>query len=1351
MKNENYYIGLDVGTNSVGYAVTDPEYNLIKHGGEPMWGSHIFEEGKQSAERRGFRTARRRNDRKKQRIALVSEIFAPEIAKVDERFFIRRQESALFREDVEAGDHYIVFNDEGFTDQDFYKKYPTIHHLITELMKDNTIHDVRLVYLACAYIVAHRGHFLNEVSKDNISEVLDFHTVYDRFMEVMKDFDSLPWEGDITSFQEILKMKATVSNKEKMFLELLNGGKKYKVTEEELVSREGLIKLLSGGTYDVGKLFPKLEFTEKLSVSFKMSEEDFETILIQLGDEADVLSALRNVFDWATLSEALKGGKSISEGKVEIYEQHKKDLRYLKKFIRTYRPEKYNEIFRDGTVASNYVAYSYNMKSVTSPVTVKKAKKEDFCDYIRKIVKDIPVEGEDRADYDDMMFRLSMNSFLPKQVEGDNRVIPYQLYYYELKQILNNAKHYLPFLDEADSDGYTNKDKILSIMEFRVPYYVGPLRTDNGEHAWMVRKKEGKIYPWNFDEMIDLDESEQEFINKMTNKCSYLPGENVLPRYSLLYCKYTVLNEINNIRINGQKISVEHKQEIYHLFQKYKKVTVKRIKEYLVSNNLLHDGDVVSGLDETVKSSLKSYHDFRRLLDTGVLTEKQVEEVIKRLTYSEDKSRIVKWLRNTYPELEEEDVKYISKLKYNDFGRLSRRFLVELQGCNKETGELCTIIGALWNTNDNLMQILSNQYTFLEEIEKIACEYYSNHPVKIDDMLDNLYISNAVKRPIYRTLSIVSDIKKACGGNPPQKIFVEMARGGGEKGKRTQTRRDQIKDLYKSMDKEQVRELSQQLEGKSDNELQSEVLFLYFMQLGKCAYTGQPLDIDKLKTSRYNVDHIYPQCYVKDDSIDNKVLVLSEANGKKADTYPIAQEIRDTMQPYWYMLKHNHLISEEKYKRLIRNTKFSEEERIGFINRQLVETRQSTKAIVTVLQAMFPDAEIVYSKAGLVSEFRHEFGMLKTRSVNDLHHAKDAYLNIVVGNVYHCRFTKNFYIEQQYSLKTKTIFAHEVTDGSKVVWKGEESIAKVRKILSKNNIHYTKYAFMRKGGLFDQNPLKAAEGLIPRKEGLDSKKYGGYSKTTATAFLLVKYKDKGKTDVMVMPLELMESVRVLSDEREAKQYAKQTLEKVWGRTDGQITDISFPLGVRPLKVNTMLSLDGFRACIMGKSSGGKQILLTSMMSLIIGNEWESYVKKLESFTNKREKNKNLCINEEYDGISKKQNEQLYFILSEKIINGIYEVPFSAQKKVFEQGGEKFANLKVEEQVQALLSVILLLKSGRAGNCNLSLIGGSSSAGVFTMASKLSNWKKSFTSIRIIDSSASGIYETKSMNLLDLLK
>lgn len=38
---------------------------------------------------------------------------------------------------------------------------------------------------------------------------------------------------------------------------------------------------------------------------------------------------------------------------------------------------------------------------------------------------------------------------------------------------------------------------------------------------------------------------------------------------------------------------------------------------------------------------------------------------------------------------------------------------------------------------------------------------------------------------------------------------------------------------------------------------------------------------------------------------------------------------------------------------------------------------------------------------------RHKFDMIKVREVNDFHHAKDAYLNIVVGNTYYVKFTKD--------------------------------------------------------------------------------------------------------------------------------------------------------------------------------------------------------------------------------------------------------------------------------------------------------------------------------------------------------
>ncbi len=1350
MKNKNYYLGLDIGTNSVGYAVVDEAYNVVKHAGKLMWGSHIFEEAKQSAQRRQFRTARRRGDRKKQRIALIGEIFAEEIAKVDERFFIRRQESALYREDVKEGDRCIVFNEINYNDCAYYAAYPTIHHLIYELMTSDDPHDVRLIYLACAYLVAHRGHFLSEVNKDNVEAMLDFTNIYNSFLHSYQTtYNEMPWECDIGCFLEILLKKSAVGKKEQLFLALLHNGKRYKTTEDDYISKEGIIKLLSGGTYDLAKLFPALEFDEKLSVSFKKNEEEFQAVLELIEEDADVLIALRNVYDWAILAEALKGGTSISKGKVAIYEQHKKDLEYLKKFIKKYLPDKYFEIFRSGKEIANYTAYSYNYNSVKNwNTSIHKADKYAFCDYIEKLVKDVEVPEEEKEAYDDMLLRLSIDTFMPKQVDADNRVIPYQLYYYELKTVLMRAKEYLPFLSVADNDGYTPIEKILSIMQFRIPYYVGPLRTDNGEHGWMKRKADGKIYPWNFEDMVDLDKSEQAFIERMTNTCSYVPGEKALPKYSLLYCKFNVLNEINNIKINGTGIPEKNKQEVYNLFRKYKKVTVKMIKEYLKANNLFYEGDVLSGIDSSIKSSLKSYHDFRRLLENKVFTENQVEEIIERITFSNDKKRIEKWLCNKYPDLPQSDSKYISRLSYKDFGRLSGMLLSGIEGCDKNTGEQFTVMRALWETNDNLMQILSSRYTFAEEIERLRNQYYGVHANGIEFTLREMHVSNAVKRPIYRTLDIIKEVKKACKCDP-QKIFVEMARSEGEKGKRTKSRREQIEDLYKNIDREEVREISKQLEGRSDNELQSEVLFLYFMQLGKCAYSGEAIDIGQLKTSIYNVDHIYPQAYVKDDSIHNKVLVLSEENGRKKDAYPIRQEVRDKMHPYWRMLKNNRLISEEKYNRLTRNTPFSDEERMGFINRQLVETRQSTKAVAAILKECFPTTEIVYTKAGLVSDFRKEFHMLKCRSVNDLQHAKDAYLNVVVGNVYHCRFTKNFFLEQKYTLKTKQLFASPVDVGDAIVWRGEKDIAKVQEVMRKNNIHYSRYAFIRKGGLFDQMPLKAAEGLIARKAGLDPAKYGGYNKAAAAGFLLVKYKEKGKVQACIMPVDLLAYDKVFDSMEGAVHYAVKTLENIWDK-EGLITNVQFPLGLRLLKVNTMLSFDGFLACITGKANKGKIIGLTSMMPLLIGEQWETYVKKLDRFEEKRAKNKRITLHEDYDGIFKELNVELYHLLVDKVVNGLYKMAFGAVVSVLDSGKDKFDKLSGEEQVKVLSALILLLKTGRAGSCDFTAIGGKGASGTYNIGSKISSWKKSFSDVRIIDRSASGIYESASVNLLEFV-
>ncbi|GAA6114312.1 hypothetical protein AP20H10_06750 [Apilactobacillus apinorum] len=72
---KDYNIGLDIGTSSIGFAAIDDDNNLIRVKGKNVIGSRLFAEGKTAAERRGFRTARRRYNRRKWRLKLLDEIF----------------------------------------------------------------------------------------------------------------------------------------------------------------------------------------------------------------------------------------------------------------------------------------------------------------------------------------------------------------------------------------------------------------------------------------------------------------------------------------------------------------------------------------------------------------------------------------------------------------------------------------------------------------------------------------------------------------------------------------------------------------------------------------------------------------------------------------------------------------------------------------------------------------------------------------------------------------------------------------------------------------------------------------------------------------------------------------------------------------------------------------------------------------------------------------------------------------------------------------------------------------------------------------------------------------------------
>jgi CRISPR-associated endonuclease Csn1 len=237
---------------------------------------------------------------------------------------------------------------------------------------------------------------------------------------------------------------------------------------------------------------------------------------------------------------------------------------------------------------------------------------------------------------------------------------------------------------------------------------VGPLNPKTTK-SWVERTDE-KIYPWNFSKVVDEEKSAQAFMDKRIGRCTYTK-EPVLPMNSLLYSEYKVLNELNPMMINGKPIPADVKNKVFEdLFvNSGRKVTKNSIRKYLLANGYITDTDELSGIDDTVKSNLKSWHDFKDILDRTHDYD-QVERIIRSMVvFNADKKMLRKWLDKNTHGLTEDDKRKIGRLNYKDWGSLSKEFLTDIYSPN-ESGEVMNIIEKLRSSNLNLMKLLSGEF-----------------------------------------------------------------------------------------------------------------------------------------------------------------------------------------------------------------------------------------------------------------------------------------------------------------------------------------------------------------------------------------------------------------------------------------------------------------------------------------------------------------------------------------------------------------------------------------------------------------------------------------------------------------
>lgn len=1190
---KKYNIGLDIGTNSVGWAVVESEkQKVLRKGNKKLWGVRLFDEAVSASSRRNFRSTRRRYDRRRYRIKLLKEEFQNEINKVDPNFYQIMKESFYNKND--KINKTIELNKEEKDFFNFYQKnYPTIYHLRNDLINEDKKFDIRLVYLALHHIIKYRGSFLvqGEFNTESLNIEESFCNVVSLICDYCQEFD-IDENRDFKDLEKILLLDS--KNDKKVELTSYFNFMPKEFTNE-------FIKMINGNKFNFIKMFLLDIDSSKVELSFSTTEYDdkydeYEKIL---GDKIELLEALKNLYDIVYLKKIFKESKtpSLSSLMIGYYDKHKEDLKFLKQVFnvdRTIGGKKeslYDKLFRTKNNAKkeNYCLYD---RYITNGITY-----DDFQKELKKLFDSVNWNNVDsylvKKYNEEILMRLENGDFLPRLTSVENGKFPYQLNKNELVKIIENQKKYYPFL----GDEYNGTNKLVQLLEFRIPYYVGPLTTtEKSNFAWMIRKsgqESIRITPYNFDEVVDKEASAEEFIKKMISSCTYLLNEKAIPANSILYSKFKVLNELKQIKINDNPLSKELQEQIYNdLFLNTSgTITDKKFKEYLYANkvtDIYGDDILVKGYsaDEKFANSMKSYVDFFGIdgvFENTNYTLNDAEKIIEWITIFEDKNILKVKLNREYPDLNAEKVNKLLKTKYTGWSSLSRKLLTGVLYFDKETNTSKSIMDLMIETKENFMQILNNKkYKFLELIDKINGEQITK---KVNyDLVRDLVTSPATKRGIYQALKIVDEITNYIGYDP-EYISIEMARNEDKK-ERKPDRKKYLESLYKEYKNkiDNYNDLNKEL--KNQEKIDSEKLFLYFIQEGKSLYSMTPLKIENL--SDYEVDHIIPRTLIKDDSIDNKALVLKEENQNKAASFVLPSNYKtDTNRKWWSRLKSIGLISNKKYYNLIRK-EFNSKDIEGFINRQIVETRQITKHVANILANLYENSKVIYLKANLSHNYREKFELYKFRDINDYHHAHDAYLAAVLGEYKEKYLRKNIDFDMVKELNKDLIankdykslkYGYVINslddkmnylindiipmqideETGEVITKEFDSKVfnkNIENALYSNDILISKKVEYKSGEFYNQTKQRKGSKGVSLKENLPTKLYGSYTSLNPAYAVMVTYLNKGKETkkIVGMPIYILTTSK--KDEMKTTDYLVNLLKL---KDNKDILKISSPI------------------------------------------------------------------------------------------------------------------------------------------------------------------------------------------------
>lgn len=974
---ERFTLGLDIGIGSVGWAAINQEKGELID-----MGVRMFDSATLAQEPRKNRSARRTLRRKRWRKNQLKKAF---------------QDFGLLTKKDFKKEGFLSYTTEN--DQVHRPKDDTIHHLRKRALNEKV--SRRELFLALYNICGTRGHFLLE-NIDFSREPISFDLFKERFYELADPY--VAFDNNKKEFEDeilIPMFDEKINSKE----ELKNAIKKnYTLDDKSDNALINLCNLIKGYKGDLAKIDESVIPEERASKPSKTSA-------IELAKE-DVLSEYCNniveLYDLINVHHILKEYEYICEFNVS-----KLDDIYNVYALRDTDPEAYNE----------------RKKQIQEKMNGK------LGDRLR-VVRNIE------------------NKF------------PNGLYVKEARDILTKQKKFYPEITSEFIEVCT------TIISARIPYYIGPLSA-YAKNSWVSIKGPFKYsYGYSKDESVDEFESIQKWKKAMISRCTYLPDEYALPKGSFIGETFSILNELNILS------GTDKNGEFYYLKTDDK---IRVFDELFLKNSAVKYSDVAEllGLDmfgtkageykKKFNNQFSLYPAIAKIIpelqvksiEDIFIDQKKVEKIEQLILninlFDEETSK--KEYFSKRENYDEETAKALSKLKAKGFYSFSKKFLMDtgmnedgesllsiMFGDNTEShvNEQMTIINSATDTDGNPIHFASNKY-----LKKMDKDTHLSVDLLIQDGKPFIPISRQVIRSLNQCFKVYEEVIKIYG--VPERVVIETARDlkdSSRSGEIPAKHFNQMKGCYGYLVKElkSQKKRYQLMQGKMDEWEEIEryltknkrKIELYIRQNGQDMISGETIKLNHLE--EYEIDHVLPRGF-GDNSMDNSMLIHQNYNTKKGDRTPLeyieSEEVTTQGKDHRLVTSGQYrarckalfdlkMISEKKLKQLLLpNTK----EAMGFINRNLVDTRYIIREFMSVLRAYNEvkeyDTHIVALQSAFTSVYKQAFNIRKNRDIGDQHHALDAATVAITDKVLSAYYPN---YDQRGNQKAYQKFLHDMKD-----------------------------------------------------------------------------------------------------------------------------------------------------------------------------------------------------------------------------------------------------------------------------------------------------------------------------------